>query len=30
MIWDRDKWLAVWNRIMNFCIPYNAGNFLTG
>jgi hypothetical protein len=30
MIWDRDKWLAVVNKIMNLCIPYNAGNFLTG
>jgi hypothetical protein len=30
MIWDGDKWLAVVNRIMNLCIPYSAGNFLSG
>jgi hypothetical protein len=25
----RDKWWALVNAVMNLCVPYNAGNFLT-
>jgi hypothetical protein len=26
--YDKDKWLAVANTVMNLWFPYNAGNFL--
>jgi hypothetical protein len=30
VVYDRGKWRAVGNMVMNLCVPYNAGKFLSG
>src|SRR5215510_7351690 len=30
LAWDKDRWWALVNAVMNLWIPLNAGNFLTG